>query len=359
MAFVGRLEGLAAKIASSEIDALLVTSPANIRYLSGFTGSNGYLVARADGTAILVTDARYEARAADELGEPDAISLRISPGSGRALLSELASALVLGVEAEHVSWAVAQEISEQVGSDYVRPITGLVEGLREIKDDAELAHMRRAGEIADSAFAKIVSLIRPGSTERDIAYGFELAVRDRGGDGLAFDTIVASGPHSARPHHATGNRSLERGDLVIVDAGAMVDGYRSDMTRSFVLGPPTSQQQEMIEGVRHAQREGVANVAPGVTTGEIDHVCRGALAEFGLVEWFTHGTGHGVGLDIHEAPAVKPGATATLAPGHVITVEPGVYVPNVGGIRWEDTVVVTTHGCEPLTLTPKQPLIEL
>jgi len=360
MVGINRLSALGDKLTSLGHDALLVTTPSNITYLTGFTGSNGYVVAKADGSATIVTDSRYEERIVDELRSDTGLSFQIAEGSGRTVLDELIPAMAnLAVEADHLSWSDAHDISTLLGSERVRPSSDVVESLRELKDDEELSLMRRAASIADSAFDAVLSNLRPGRSERDIAWAFAESVRSAGGDGVAYDTIVASGPNGSRPHHATGDRTLASGDLVIVDAGAIVGGYRSDMTRSFVLGTPTPRQQEMLDAVRVAQQVGVATVSPGVPACDIDAACRESLAAAGLAEWFTHGTGHGVGLDIHEAPSVRRTATATLAPGHVITVEPGVYLPGEGGVRWEDTVVVTSTGSETLTLTPKHPIIDL
>ena len=359
---MSRLATVATSIAAAGHDALLVTTPSNIRYLSGFAGSNGYVLVRADGTGVVVTDARYEERVADELRDDAQLSVRIAPGAGRNVLAELVgSGTSLGVEADDMTWSAADQLGEALDPQnvLVHPTTGVVESLRERKDDEEIAAMRRAAAVADRAFSTVMEWLRPGQSERDIAWAFAGAVRSEGGEGIAYDTIVASGPNASRPHHATGDRILQRGDLIIIDAGAMVDGYRSDMTRSFVLGQPTSRQRELLDAVLDAQAAGVAAVAPGVATGDIDAACRASLDSVGLEKWFTHGTGHGVGLDIHEAPSVRAAATATLAPGHVITVEPGVYLPGEGGVRWEDTVLVTGTGSETLTLTPKQPVIDL
>ncbi len=359
---MSRLASLANELTNRQQDALLITTPSNIRYLSGFAGSHGYLLVRADGSGVLVTDARYEERVADELRSEAQLDVQIAPGSGHKVLAELVgSGTSLGLEADHMSWTTADRIGELLGVQNVsvEPTSAVVESLREHKDDEETAAIRDAAQVADQAFATMLEHLRPGQRERDIAWVFAGAVRDAGGEGIAYDTIVASGPNASRPHHATGDRLLERGDLVIIDAGAMVAGYRSDMTRSFVLGSPTARQQELLDAVLDAQAAGVDAVAPGVGASDIDAACRGSLSGAGLDKWFTHGTGHGVGLDIHEAPSVSAAATATLAPGHVITVEPGVYLPGEGGVRWEDTVLVTGTGSETLTRTPKQPVIDL
>ncbi len=337
-------------------DALLVTTPTNIRYLSGFTGSNATVLVRRD-EAWLITDRRYEERAADEVGGRP-IEISMAPGDGIEAITEiLGPDSCVGVEADNVSWTKAAKLQERFGPDRVRATSGLVEQIRAIKDDDELAAMQAAASIADRALASVLPLLERSASEREIAAAFEEQVSMCGGDGLAFDPIVASGPNASRPHHAVSARAVSKGDLVIIDCGAEVGGYRSDMTRSFVIGQPTAQQTELLEAVERAQAAGVTAVGPGVDTCEIDAACRKALGAEGLDAFFVHGTGHGVGLDIHEAPSVHATSTATLAPGHVITVEPGVYLPGVGGVRWEDTVVVTDSGANVLTKHPKRPII--
>ena len=360
----GRISRLRNRLDLEGLDAVVVTAASNIQYLSGFTGSNGRMVV-APGAATLITDARYSARASDELAalrsEVGAdVEVLIAPGAGEsALVQALEHAGVIGLEADHLSWSKAESLQAALSPERVRSTTGLVEGLREHKSNGELTLMRRAAAIADDALAHVISGGVEGLSERRVQRALDQRALELGADGASFATIVASGPNGARPHHEAGDRVLAAGDLVIIDFGAEVGGYRSDMTRSFVLGQPTAQQEHMLDAVEAAQRAGVEAVAAGLATSEIDSVCRSVLADHDLAEYFVHGTGHGVGLDIHEAPSVSSTSTATLAPGHVITVEPGVYIPNVGGVRWEDTVLVTPQGAEALTRSPKQPIIEL
>jgi len=236
-----------------------------------------------------------------------------------------------------------------------------------VKDPGEVARMERAAAIADEALAAVLPLMavagsstggagRDGElTESRFAAALDHAMRERGAEDRAFETIVASGENSAKPHARPGNRIIRRGDPVVVDFGAMFEGYRSDMTRTFCVGgPPTGELATVFEVVAESQRLGVAQVEPGVTTGSVDRVCRDAIAASGWADRFEHGTGHGVGLDIHEGPSVGPGSTAILEPGTVVTVEPGVYLPGTGGVRIEDTLVVTEHGSRSLTRFPKE-----
>ena len=342
------------------LDALIVGAPTNIQYLTGFTGSNGVVVVTADETT-LITDGRYTSWAAEQtLAHGGSTEVVIAPGRGHPALAELLSDVrSVGLESEHVTWADATTLTELLGADRVVATTGVVEALREHKSDAEIANLRAAAEVGDAALDRLVDELLPGISEIDVARRLAQHMYDYSGAVPSFDIIVASGPNSAKPHHAPSGRLLCAGDLVIIDSGATVNGYRSDMTRSFVLGTPTGQQQEMLDVVLEAQQAGVDAVATGIATSEIDAACRSVITEAGLGEYFTHGTGHGVGLDIHEAPSVSSAATATLAPGHIITVEPGVYLPDVGGVRWEDTVLVTTNGADALTCSPKQPIVEL
>lgn len=356
----GRIDKVRERMLEDELDALVVSSATNIRYLTGFSGSNGRVVVTHN-NAVLITDRRYDARAADELhaARPQTgvgVEIAISPGAGLdAIERALDGSSSIGMEAEHLSWDRAQKFQDLLGGDRMRPTTGIVEALREIKTDAEIEVMRTAASIADDALREVTASGIVGKTERELQRVLDQTALNFGADGPSFDTIVASGPFAARPHHEAGDRTIEQGDLVIIDFGTEVGGYRSDMTRTFITGAPTDQQELMLEAVKEAQAAGVAAAGPGVATSAVDDACRSALDVHGLAEYFTHGTGHGVGLDIHEAPSVSATSTATLAPGHVITVEPGVYIPNVGGVRWEDALVITGTGADVLTHSPKQP----
>ncbi|MGI9608133.1 MAG: M24 family metallopeptidase [Acidimicrobiales bacterium] len=352
-----RISKVRASFEEHRIDALVVSHPTNIRYLTGFSGSAGTLVVTSD-QAVLITDARYALRAPEEISEFGApVDVRVAPGGGHGAVSELIEPHPsVGAESEHLSWAAAERLAGHLEREVV-PTTGVVEAIRISKSAEEIATIRAAAAIADRALADVSGELASGLTEQQFANGVNAAMQHHGADRPGFDTIVATGLNGARPHHAPGDTSIERGDLVIVDFGAELDGYRSDMTRSFIVGEPTARQSELLEAVRVAQAAGVDAAGPGVPTKEIDRACRTALAEAGLADWFTHGTGHGVGLDIHEAPSVSAASTATLAAGYVITVEPGVYLPDEGGVRWEDTLVITADGAEALTHSAKQPVI--
>ena len=350
----GRLDRVRAAMHEAELGALVVTDLVNVRWCTGFTGSFGALVVLADG-ATLLTDRRYAEQAPAQLDGAGAVDVDVRiVGAPSAAGAEVAgSAGPVGLEAEAITWADQRRWAEALGTDPV-PTEGLIRELRSVKDAAELARMQRAAAVVDEALAAVRPALVPGATERELALALDDGMRARGATGPAYETIVASGPNAALPHARPGERPLEPGDLVVIDAGAVVEGYRSDMTRTFAVGDAPDRAVEIHRIVTAAQAAGVAAVAPGVAVGEIDRTCRDLITEAGYGDEFGHGTGHGVGLDIHELPAVRAGNTAILQPGQVITVEPGIYVPGFGGVRVEDLVVVTDDGCRPLTQYPKE-----
>jgi Xaa-Pro aminopeptidase len=350
-----RLDDLRAALGDVDVPAVLVTDLMNVRYLCGFSGSAGRLLVLPD-EAVLVTDGRYGDQAAEEIAAVDA-PVRVLVGRTQAQqrehLAELTSSVKrLGVEgaaltvAEHVGFAGAFAAELVVTN-------GLVERLRTRKDDAEIARIEHAAAIADAALAEVVHRLGDGIDERTIAAELDFAMRRGGADGASFETIVAAGPNSAFPHHRPNGRRIVEGDLVIIDFGALVDGYHSDMTRTFTVGEPSPQAARLYAAVAEAENAGLAAIAPGVR-GEVVHdVCRDVLARHGLADHFLHGTGHGVGLRIHESPWLTPSSTDVIEAGNVVTCEPGVYLVGIGGVRIEDAVVVTDHGCRPVTRSPK------
>jgi Xaa-Pro aminopeptidase len=371
LSVAGRLDRARTALAEVTTDdgrpeGLLVTTSANIRWLTGFTGSAGVLLVTRD-RAVLTSDGRYRTQAAEQLaaaGVAADVSVRIGGvTTQREALAEAAGdSEVIGLEAADVSWAALQSWEAVFAPRLLVATQGVVEGLRVVKDDGEVVRMERAAAIADAALGSVLHLLadagagRGGAlTEAGFAAALDHAMRVLGAEDRAFETIVASGENSAKPHARPGTRALRPGDPVVVDFGATYDGYRSDMTRTFCLGgAPTGELATVFEVVAASQAAGVASVAPGVAAGDVDSVCRDVIAEAGWAERFEHGTGHGVGLDIHEGPSVGAGSTAILQPGTVVTVEPGVYLPAVGGVRIEDTLVVTGSGSRPLTRFPKE-----
>jgi Xaa-Pro aminopeptidase len=354
---LGRLRGA---IEAVDADALLVTTPANVRYLTGFSGSAGTLLVDST-SALLVTDGRYRTQAAEQLAAAGLDrAVELSVGGVQAQREALAAAVGarqvgrLGLEADHVSWSVSRRFTHDFAPVELVATSGVVEALRQVKDPGEQARMARAAAIADDALGEVVGMLGDGASETAVALALDTAMRRLGAEDRAFDTIVASGPNSAKPHARPTGRLIVPGDSVVVDFGAVYDGYRSDMTRTFCVGgAPAADLARVFDVVRAAQAAGVQAVRGGVVAGEVDSACRDLIAEAGWAGAFEHGTGHGVGLDIHEAPGVGPGSAAILAPGVVVTVEPGVYLAGIGGVRVEDTVVVTSDGCRSLTLFPK------
>jgi Xaa-Pro aminopeptidase len=353
---------------------MLVTDLVNVRYLSGFTGSAGALLVYADRWAddrppLLATDGRYRTQAARQA--PD-LQTAIERAGASHLVAQAAAAGVrrLGFEGHVVtvdgfdtlSAVLAAAHSAGANTELVRA-SGLVEALREVKDAGEVALLRLACEAADAALSDVVERggLRPGRTEREVGRELEARMLDHGADAASFETIVAAGPNSAIPHHRPTDALLAAGDFVKIDFGALVAGYHSDMTRTFVLGPPADWQREIYQVVATAQRAGREALVPGARLCDVDAAARQVIADAGYAETFGHGLGHGVGLRIHEAPGINAAADGTLLAGAVVTVEPGVYLADRGGVRIEDTLVVggaapASAGTHPELLTrfPKE-----
>ena len=353
----GRGPQVRSRFDQHQIDALIVTSLTNIRYLTGFTGSAAVVVLTA-GELLLVTDRRYADQAEAQVAAAGAEArVAISSTEQRTLIVEaVGDAARIGLEADHVTWAAQRRYADDwfAGRSLV-PTTSIVELSRRVKDAGELARIELAAEIADAALDQIRDQLREAPTESEFALRLDATMRSFGATRPSFETIVASGPNGARPHARPTTRRIGTGDLVVVDFGAVIDGYCSDMTRTLAVGTPSATGARMLEVVTAAQAAGVAAVRPGIAAREIDAACRAVIAAAGWADAFSHGTGHGVGLDIHEAPGVGSTSDATLLVGDVVTVEPGVYLPEHGGVRVEDTVVVTAGGCRPLTRSTKDP----
>jgi Xaa-Pro aminopeptidase len=351
-----RLPRLQARLGEAGIDALLVTKLANVRYLTGFTGSAAMLLVRDD-NALFVTDGRYQERSKEELGVSGVdvpIEIGLTASAQRdALRGVIGTGSRLGLEDESVTWAQQREFAKAFDGNELVPAGTLVEDLRRVKDLGEIDRIRRACAIADDAFAAIVHRLGEGVTERAFALELEFAMRERGASGNSFDPIIASGPNGAKPHHMPSDRVVEHNELVVCDFGCIVDGYCSDMTRTVSIGDPGADARHLYDVVLASQQAGRARVAADVACADVDRASRDVIADAGWADAFSHSTGHGVGLEIHEAPRVASAGSDTLLVNDVVTVEPGVYLPGIGGVRIEDTVVVGATGAEPLTLTPK------
>jgi Xaa-Pro aminopeptidase len=339
---------------------MLVTDLVNVHYLSGFTGSNAALLVFADDQApVLATDGRYRTQAAHQA--PD-LEVAIERACGRYLAGRAASggAQRLGFESHVVTVDGFDALSAAVGSTELVRASQTVEALREVKDAGEVALLRLACEAADAALTDLVDRggLRPGRTEREVGRELEARMLDHGADGVSFETIVAAGANSAIPHHRPTDAVLAAGDFVKIDFGALVAGYHSDMTRTFVLGKAADWQREIYQLVSAAQRAGREALQAGAVLADVDAEARRVIVDAGHGEHFGHGLGHGVGLQIHEAPGINATAAGTLLAGSVVTVEPGVYLPDRGGVRIEDTLVVADetsgHAPELLTRFPKE-----
>lgn len=328
---------------------LLVSTPSNVRWLTSFGGSLGWVVIGPDRFA-LVTDGRYADRAAADLAAAG-LDAEVIVGTTRPQIREhVVAAAGTGpvlAEAGHLTHAAWMDLAKDLA---LEPDAGTITRHRRIKDGGELARMARAAAIADDALTAIAPMLADTPTEADVRDELEYRMRRLGADGPSYDTIVASGPdNAARPHHQTGRRTIVEGDTVIIDVGALVDGYHSDMTRTFVVGEPNTEQRDVYDLVLAAQLAGLAAIAPGVAARDVDAACRDLFAGAGYADWFIHGTGHGVGLDIHEDPFSSTVSTDQLLVGDVVTVEPGLYRGGFGGVRIEDLVAVTADGGRRLT----------
>ncbi len=351
----GRLARVRHSMSEDRQRALLVTSGVNIRWLSGFTGSNGWLLVTA-ADIVLITDGRYGDQATEQLRDADVPGQVLVGTTRQAMTEHLRKAArghsAVGFEADHISYTDHAALSAAVGGNW-QPTKGVVELYRRTKEQGEIDRMETAAAIADAALAATLPALAGEPTEAHLRDVLEAEMRGRGADGPSFDTIVAAGANAALPHHHPDSTRIVEGMTVVIDFGALYDGYHSDMTRTFTIGDPTPLQLEVYTVVLNAQLAGVAAVAPAAGGRALDGVCRAQITAAGWGEWFTHGTGHGVGLQIHESPWLTLSYDDTLQLMDVVTVEPGVYRRDFGGVRIEDMVVVTTDGCQSLTRTPK------
>lgn len=354
-----RLAALAEGLTAAHIDGLLVTSAANVRYLTGFSGSSGLLFVTQRDT-LLITDFRYQTQAAEEVDGVARVVIE-SQSLWTGLwqnLAQLGQLEVAGFESAHLVHRDFQRLLEGGGRYQWRPTTDLIESLRERKDAGEVEKIRAAITVAECALERVVKSVRAGLTERGIAGLLEAALRDTGSDGFAFPTIVASGPNAALPHARPTARRVCGGDLLLIDFGAVVDGYCSDITRTFVVGRATDEQREVYEVVRLANERAAQALRPGMSGRDADAVARGYIEDRGFGEMFGHSLGHGIGLEVHEAPRLAKTADSPLVQGAVVTVEPGIYRPGWGGVRIEDDVHLSSGGAQVLTRFTRE-LIEV
>ncbi len=349
-----RTDRLIEELAPAGVDAVLVTNLVNVRYLTGYTGSNGLALIGPD-TRFFVTDFRYVEQAAEEV-DASFDRLRASVDLLDAIKDALGQReLRLGFEADHVSVREHERLRELLPDPIeLVGVRGLVEGLRAVKDADEVAAIRAATALADAALERLLEGGLVGRSERDLAIELEFGMRRQGAEAVSFEPIVAAGPHGALPHASPREVKVRRGELVVIDWGAQLEGYCSDCTRTVAAGVPSEHGAEIYQLVLEAQLAGLAAVAPGAGGRDVDGVARRMIEAGGHGEHFGHGLGHGVGLEVHEAPRLAQRSESVLEPGNVVTVEPGVYLGGELGVRIEDLVVVTDAGCDVLTSLSKE-----
>jgi Xaa-Pro aminopeptidase len=350
-----RLGRLAQLLSDRDADVLVVTRPENVRYLTGFTGT-GWAVVRSDGQAALATDPRYRGRAEQELATAG-VDLDIhfdGPKAATAVRDLVSSGSIVLLEAEHVTLSRLSWFEEELPEQVITPSTELVENLRISKDEGEVARLARAGEIVAGVFNRITTLVQPGMTERQVARTFDRAVEDAGGQDRAFDTLVASGPNASYPHWTPSDRVIEETDLVLIDGGTIIDGYRSDVTRTFSFGHPAPEAQEILDVATAAYAKVAGSAKADCTYRELDQLARDVITDAGYGDALVHPTGHNVGLTIHEHPFLAVTRDEVVGPNRVVTIEPGVYVAGKFGARLENMFRVTIDGAELLSQSPSQ-----
>ncbi|MGX6961846.1 M24 family metallopeptidase [Vagococcus xieshaowenii] len=352
---IHRINKLRNKMKEANLDAFLVTSSYNLRYVSGFTGTSGLAVITLD-NAYFVTDFRYTEQASTQcegytiVQHSGPIYDEVENIVKKENLSNMA------FEEVHMSYFTHDVVSELLSCDMV-PVQGMIEELREVKESSEIEIVKAACGIADKAYAHILDYIKPGMSEIQVANEVDFFMRSLGATSVSFETIVASGVRSAMPHGVASNKIIEQGDLITLDFGCYYEGYVSDMTRTFAIGDPGQQLKDIHQMVLDAQLMVTAAAKPGMTGVQLDAVARDYFATKGVAEAFGHSTGHGIGLEIHEGPNVSRLAEKAFVPGNIISNEPGLYFPGIGGVRIEDDLLVTETGVEILTHSPRELII--
>lgn len=352
---INRIDKIRNNLKDRGLPAILVTSQYNLRYVSGFTGTTGLALITLD-KAYFVTDFRYTSQASKQCQGYEIIQNTGLIYDEVAKIAKDDRLSSIAFEEEHLSYSTYSLLKDLISADLI-PVSGIIEELREIKESGEIAIIRKACEIADAAFAHILTYIKPGMKELQVATELDFHMRSLGASGVSFETIVASGLRSAMPHGVASEKIIESGDMVTLDFGCYYDGYVSDMTRTIAVGEPSEKMKEIYQLVLEAQLKVIEAAKPGVSGVELDHVARGYFEEKGHGEAFGHSTGHGIGLEIHEGPNVSRLAEKKFVPGNVITDEPGLYYPEIGGVRIEDDLLVTETGVEILTQSPKELII--
>jgi Xaa-Pro aminopeptidase len=359
MNFLARQKKLREQLASTGLDALLVSHLPNIRYLCGFTGSAGFLLV-AEAGSVFFTDVRYDTQGHEEVKGAKVVIARkavlntLGEWIGERRKRTRSKGWTIGIEAEHLTVAERKRLAGVLPSGLrLRNAPTLVERARMVKEEDEMGLIRAAVRLGATIFDRALEVLKPGIREAEVAAEMEYAARRAGAEEMSFPTIIASGPRSALPHGRATEQAIAPGGFVVCDFGVILAGYCSDQTRTVWVGAASEQARHAYESVREAQAAAITAVRPGASVGEVDAAARKVLRKAGLGRYFTHSTGHGVGLEIHEAPRVAAGQKEVLKPGMVITIEPGVYFPGKWGVRIEDMVAVNADGCEVLTPTSK------
>jgi Xaa-Pro aminopeptidase len=357
---MNRIKSAIEGLKTEGLDGIFLIKDSNIRYLSGYTGADAYVILSPNGCA-LITDSRYTEQAQTECTSEFEVIRWRSPAPG---LPETIKALCskygikrLGFEKASVTYDIYEKLTKELSDIELVATSGIVESIRYVKDQSEIENLRKAAQIADEAFTEILNYIKVGVSEKDIERELQYLIKKKGADNLAFPIIIASGKNSSLPHAIPSEKLIESGDFITLDFGAMYKGYRSDMTRTIVMVQPSEKQKEIYNLVYAAQELGLQAVKADVLGSTPDTCARGCITEAGYGTNFAHGLGHGVGLDIHEEPFLSQNCVRILKEGNVVTVEPGVYLPGWGGVRIEDTVLVTKEGIEILTKSSKELII--
>ncbi|MDN3016540.1 aminopeptidase P family protein [Paenibacillus sp. BSR1-1] len=350
-----KLEKLRSSFGAYGIDGILITSSFNRRYISNFTGSAGVVLISAD-KALFITDFRYIEQASKQCGGFEIIKFSGSIPEEVAKQAKNLGIKKLGIEEDYLTYSSFKVYDKEVEAELV-PVSGVVEKLRLIKTDAEIKILKEAADIADAAFKHILDFIRPGKTELEVSNELEFFMRKAGATSSSFDTIVASGHRSALPHGVASDKVIEKGDMVTLDYGAYYKGYVSDITRTVAVGEPDAKLKEIYNIVLESQLRGMDGIKPGITGKEADALTRDYITEKGYGEYFGHSTGHGIGLEVHEGPGLSSKSDLVLEPGMVVTCEPGIYIPGLGGVRIEDDTLITKDHNEALTHSTKDLII--
>lgn len=349
----GRVTRLRGLLAERGFEAILIGSGYNRRYISGFTGSSG-MVLITDSDSYLLTDFRYRTQAPEQAPGFKIVEHGANPIHDVKELLAQHKISKLAFEQDHVVYSQFAAWADTLAGVTLEPAAGLVEQLRMVKEEAELKVMQEAAELADRTYRYILNLIRPGMREKDIALEMEVYMRSHGATSSSFDTIVASGERSALPHGVASDRVICENEFVKLDFGAYYNGYCSDLTRTVVVGKPEDKHREIYDIVLEAQLHALSSIKPGMSGREADALARDVIVKYGYGDLFGHGTGHGLGMEIHEAPRLSKLSDTILTPGMTVTVEPGIYVPGFGGVRIEDDIVITETGIKILTSSPKE-----